>query len=345
MSKVVAGCMVAESLFERVALASGLIRQEDLDEAHAVLGAGAEEPDGLRLADWLVAERRLTQWQAWELFQGRTKFTLGPYRLIEAIGQGGMGQVFKAEHPVMGRTVAVKIMPQHKVTPDSIAAFHREIRIQARLDHDNLVRAYDAGCDEDVHFLVMEHVPGTDLRRLVKKHKRLSQARAAAIIVQAAQGLQYAHEQGVIHRDVKPSNLLVTPSGHAKLSDLGLVAFFRETDSSDPRGEKVVGSSDYFAPEQITDPAHPTPLSDIYALGCTLYYTVTGRVPFPGGTSRSKALAHRKQPPTHPRCYNPKLSEEFVDVIGDMMAKEPRLRTSSAAAVVARLTPFLPPSD
>ncbi len=330
-----------KSVFQQSALASGLVTQEELDEAVELIRSSGRKPDkpinDERLAKKLVALGRLNRWQAEQLREGRTTFNLGPYHIIDSIGQGGMGQVFKAEHSIMNRVVAVKVLPKHKSTPEAIAGFAREIRTQAQLDHENLVRAYDAGHDRNVHFLVTEFIPGTDLRRLIRRQGRLSMTAAAGIITQAAKGLAYAHSRGLIHRDVKPGNLLVTPDGHTKVSDLGLAGFFNEAEQTDVRGGKVVGTADYLAPEQITDPDHPTPLSDIYALGCTLYYAVTGKVPFPGGTARDKARNHCQVMPLDPRRLNADLSDDFVEVIADMMAKNPKERIQSAGEVISRL--------
>src|SRR5690606_36084134 len=185
-----------------------------------------------------------------------------------------------------------------------------EIRAQARLHHENLVQAFDAGHDGNVYFLVTEFVPGTDMRKLVRQHGPLEMAAAATIISQAAAGLAHAHSMGLIHRDVKPGNLLVTPSGMTKVSDLGLAGWLYETDA-DPRAGKIVGTADYLSPEQIVSPKDVTPTSDIYSLGCSLYYAVTGKVPFPGGTSREKAKRHLEDTPIHPRRLNPSLSDEF----------------------------------
>ena len=162
---------------------------------------------------------------------------------------------------------------------------------------------------------------------------------AATIISQAAQGLQYAHEIGLVHRDVKPGNILVTPDGHAKVSDIGLAAWSMGLDA-DPRAGKIVGTADYLSPEQIRSPLSVGPASDIYSLGCTLYYAVTGKVPFPGGDSKSKCKRHCEQTPWHPRKFAPDLSEDFVDTIADMMEKDPSRRISSAAEVAERLEPW-----
>ncbi|MBS0209423.1 MAG: protein kinase [Planctomycetes bacterium] len=252
-----------------------------------------------------------------------------------------MGQVFKAEHSIMGRVVAVKVLPRSRSTPEAINNFAREIRAQAQLDHENLVRAYDAGHDGNVHFLVTEYVPGTDLRRLVRSQGRLDMAAAASIVSQAARGLDHAHSRGLIHRDVKPGNVLVMPDGRTKVSDLGLAGYFNESEQTDVFGGKVVGTADYLAPEQITTPDRLTTASDVYSLGCTLYYAVTGKVPFPGGNARDKARAHCNVPPLDPRRLNPDLSDAFVEVIADMMAKKPEHRVQNGPEVVARLAPWV----
>lgn len=335
---------MSKSIFQQSAVASGLLTTQELEEALAQIHAERQRSGPIsdeRLAKKLVDLGKLNRWQAQELGRGNAKFTLGPYHLIDSLGRGGMGEVYKAEHSVMGRVVAVKVLPRHKTTPESIASFIREIRTQAQLDHENLVRAYDAGHDQNVHFLVTEYVPGNNLRQLIRREGRLSMQSAASIISQAARGLAYAHSRGLIHRDVKPGNLLVTPDGHTKVSDLGLSGYFNDPEQTDIHGGKVVGTADYLAPEQITAPERPTPVSDIYALGCTLYYAVTGKVPFPGGTPREKARKHCNEFPLDPRRLNAELSDEFVEVIGDMMAKKPEERIATASGVMERLAPWV----
>src|SRR5438874_6607171 len=278
----------------------------------------------------------LTQYQAKQIQAGRTKFELGPYIVTDSLGQGGMGQVFKGVHRVMGRECAIKVLPLHKATPDAIANFLREIRTQAQLDHPNLVRAFDAGCDGKINYLIVEYVPGVDMRRLVRRQGPLTQQQAASVMMQAARGLDYAHKRGLVHRDVKPGNILVTSQGIAKVSDLGLAGFLYDAEN-DPRAGKLVGTADYLAPEQIRSPGEISHQIDIYSLGCTLYYAVCGKVPFPGGTAKDKARRHCEDTPWHPRRFNAELSEEFVEVMADMMEKDPRARVQSAAEVVDRL--------
>ena len=205
-----------------------------------------------------------------QLREGQTKLQLGPYVITDWLGQGGMGQVFVAVHQMMERQVAIKVLPQSKSTNDAISNFKREIQTQAKLDHRNLVRAYDAGHDGNVYFLVTEYVPGTDLRRLVRSQGPLTVNQAASVIMQAAIGLDYAHRQGLIHRDVKPGNILVTPEGLVKVSDLGLSGFLHEGED-DPRAGKIVGTADYLAPEKITDPPmfRPSVISTRSVARCT----------------------------------------------------------------------------
>ena len=334
----------SRSLFRSSALVSGLITEDQLEQA-ATLASGKRE-SGSRpttaVRDEEVAAKMveldwITQYQADQLLNGRTRFNLGTYIITDFIGRGGMGDVFKAEHNLMGREVAVKVLTRQRSTPEAEANFQREIRLQAKLDHPNLVRAYDAGHDGNVYYLVVEYVPGTDLRRLVRTQGKLDMEQAATVIMQAARGLHHAHTCGLIHRDVKPGNLLVTPEGHTKVSDLGLAGFMDEG-KEDPRAGKIVGTADYISPEVFQSPDSVTPLSDIYSLGCTLYYAVTGKVPYPGGSTREKLERHCHDTPYHPQRFNESVSEEFVEVIADMREKEPSKRVQSAEEVATRLS-------
>jgi serine/threonine protein kinase len=332
--------------FRDTALASGLVDEAQLAAADAAV-AGVLDRSTASPADWdqaladrLVNDKLLTPFQAREIMAGRRRFRLGQYTVLDEVARGGMGQVFKAEHAMMGREVAIKVLPRAKSTPESEAAFRREMRMLGRLDHENLVRAYDAGYDAMVYYLVTELVPGLDLKRQVQKYGPLDEALAASVISQAARGLAYAHEQGLVHRDVKPGNLLVMPDGRVKVLDLGLAGSQIEEESS--RLGRVVGTMDYIAPEQIRAPDDVGPSADIYALGCTLYYLVTGQVPFPGGTRREKMQRHLSAPPVAVAELAPRLAVEFCRVIEAMMAKDPNDRVRSATDVVNRLRPWTP---
>jgi len=333
--------------FRDTALASGLLTAAQIeaceDEAGRTIDSAARA-DAARwdaaIAECLVKQSILTRFQADQLLAGRRKLTLGQYHILDEIGRGGMGQVFRAQHVLMGRTVAIKVLPRAKSTPETEAAFQREIRMLARLDHGNLVRALDAGHDGKVYYLVTELVPGLDLRRQVLRHGRLGDAAAASVISQAAQGLAYAHAQGLSHRDVKPANILVTPEGRVKVLDLGLAGSVREGEVQ--KLGRVVGTMDYMAPEQIRSPDTAGPSADVYGLGCTLYFTLTGELPFPGGTRQEKAKRQLAEEPRPIRQLVPEAGQGICRVVEEMMRKDPRKRLPSAEAVIERLRQWAP---
>ena len=356
-----------QSVLIRAALASGLVSPQQLEDALSGLrnAAAAQSETGVEpstgsggaslatppvvsdahLGERLVDLGYLNRWQAEQLKEGRTKFTLGPYRIVNAIGQGGMGHVFKAEHKLLGRVEAIKVLPKTRSTPEAIAAFQREIRAQAQLDHPNLVRVSFADFEGETCYLVTEYVPGTDLRRLVRRNGLLPHAIAATIISQAADALHYAHRRGLVHRDVKPGNLLVTPDGLTKITDLGLAWYLMDDpEMRSGKPNSLVGTADYLAPESIRRPDRILPVSDVYSLGCTLYYAVTGKVPFPGGNTSDKIRRHLDETPLNPLHFNPDLPVEFCDAIAAMMNKDPDRRTPTAAAVVELLRPWCDPS-
>jgi eukaryotic-like serine/threonine-protein kinase len=339
------------SILEEAGLASGLLTQDQIDRAwHALIDPLKSGARSLRelsddmLSEQLVELGYLNRWQAEQLRRGNTKFTLGPYRILDAIGHGGMGYVFKGEHGLLGRIEAIKVLPKSQMDPRSIEAFCREIRAQAQLDHPNLVRLSFADKEGDTYFLVTEFVPGSDLRRLVRHHGPLTEAQAAVVISQAAEALAYAHDRGLVHRDVKPGNLLVTPEGRTKLTDLGLASFSSDAPAADgPR--HIVGTPDFIAPEAVIAPGEVRRSSDIYSLGCTLYYAVTGKVPFPGGTTRDKLRRHLDEAPLAPTLFTPQLEPALAELIAQMMHKRPAERISSAGEVVERLSPWTSSAD
>jgi serine/threonine protein kinase len=337
----------SRSLFLGAAKMSTLLSEEQREEVLRAACAAVPGPeaqpetiDDEVLARCAVELGFITRWQAEWLKRGRNKFTLGEYLIIDELGAGGMGQVFKAEHSMLGRIEAIKVLPHEKTTPDQIARFQHEIRAHAKLNHPNLARLSYAGRDGSRYYFVTEYVPGTDLRKLVRKHSRLTMQEAATIISQAAEGLEHAHTIGVIHRDIKPGNLLVTPEGHTKVIDLGLAGFVT-VDSEDQanRQRRLVGTPDYLAPEVIRNPASASPASDVYALGCTLYYAISGKVPYPGGTSLEKLDKHKDMNaiPLNPQRFNPELDQAFLTVLADMMDKNPQRRIQTAQEVVSRL--------
>ena len=298
------------------------------------------------LGQRLVELGYLNRWQVEQLKEGRTKFTLGPYRIVNAIGQGGMGHVFKAEHKLLGRIEAIKVLPKNRSTPEAIAAFQREIRAQAQLDHPNLVRVSYADYEGDTYFFVTEYVPGTDLRKLVRRNgplpggdrgdDHLAGGRGAALRPSPGTGAsrreagQPARHARRPHEDHRPGAGLV-PDGRARRCRR--------------RKNRAASSArpTTWRPKRSPSPTRSRPVSDVYSLGCTLYYAVTGKVPFPGGNTADKIRRHLDETPLNPLHFNPDLPEEFCDAIAAMMDKNPDRRTPTAAAVVELLAPWCDP--
>jgi serine/threonine protein kinase len=226
------------------------------------------------------------------------------YRILEILGRGGMGAVFKAEHRLMQRTVALKVIRADLVDrPGTIERFQREVKAAAQLNHPNIVAALDAEQAAGVHFLVMEYVEGTSLADVVKQAGPFSVQQACIFARQTSLGLQHAFEHGMIHRDIKPHNLLRTPSGWIKILDFGLARFVRESGalSTEPGGltqsGSIMGTPDYMAPEQADDPHTADIRADLYSLGCTMYFLLAGHPPFPKGTVVEKLAAHHRDTP------------------------------------------------
>ncbi len=272
---------------------------------------------------------------------GRTPGARRPlpnYELGEQIGAGGMGTVYKATHIWLGRPVAVKFISKEALgDPEAIARFAHESRAIGRLDHANIVRATDAGCVGGAHFLVTEFVDGCDLARLVKTAGPLRAADACEIVRQAALGLQHAHEQQLVHRDVKPSNLLLNRAGIVKLLDFGLARLASNQTTLTTTGQ-MIGTLDFLAPEQASDARRVDIRSDIYSLGCTLYYLLTGQPPFSGpdyGTPASKIKGHLADRPQLPTTGRRRIRLPIVACLERMMAKSPDERYATPAAVAA----------
>jgi hypothetical protein len=270
-----------------------------------------------------------------------------------------MGVVYKAEHRLMERPVALKVIDRSLTDkPAVVERFRREVKAAGQLNHPNIVHAYDADQAGDSHFLVMEFVEGTTLARLVEQQGPLPVSQACDYIRQAALGLQRAHEHGMVHRDIKPHNLMRTPQGQVKILDFGLARLVSEAASAlSPAGDDfssdtgvsrhltqmgvVMGTADYMAPEQATD-AHAADIrADIYSLGCTLYYLLTGRTPFPDGTVLDKLLAHGQRTPKPLSDFRTDVPAALARVVERMMAKDPARRYQTPAEVAAALQPFV----
>jgi WD40 repeat protein len=269
------------------------------------------------------------------------------YRVEQLLGAGGMGAVYRAYHRVMGRPVALKVI-SHALTNKAAAVerFARESRAAARLAHPNIVAAFDAEQAGGTHFLVMEYVEGTDLARLVAGQGPLPVDRACDYVRQAALGLQHAFEQGMVHRDIKPHNLMLTPDGQVKVLDFGLARFASEAASGAgvTATGTVLGTVDYIAPEQA-DNAHQADIrADVYSLGCTLYHLLAGRPPFPTGTPVQRVMAHVEKAPQPLAELRHDIPEELMPVLDRMMAKSPARRYQTPAEVAAALQLFIDPA-
>jgi hypothetical protein len=301
-------------------------------------------------ADTLVAERPSTPGPA--AASGATHSGADPlppelashprYRVLRPLGRGGMGMVYLAEHRLMERPVALKVIHPHYIdSPASVERFRREVKAAAKLAHPNIVAAHDADQAGETHFLVMEYLAGVTLRELLERHGPLPVADACAAVRQAALGLQHAYERGMVHRDVKPHNLILTPDGTIKVLDFGLASLAEGRDTTEglTGPGAMMGTPDYMAPEQAENPRAADTRADIYSLGCTLFQLLTGRVPFPAESLPGKLLAHRDRPP-QVRAALPDAPPELVAVLERMLAKDPADRYQTPAEVAQALAPF-----
>ena len=305
------------------------------------------EEDTRAFASWLIENGHITQWQSDNIFAGKYKgFFLGKYKLLRSIGAGGMSSVYLAVHTILERQVAIKVLPKSRVTTDSsyLERFLLEAQAVAALDHPNIVRAYDVDKEgESIHYLVMEFIDGPDLLSYVKTNGPMDIYRAAKHIRQAALGLHHAHLAGLIHRDMKPANLLVDKEDNVHVLDLGLARFTDEkrTSLTLTYDENVLGTADYLAPEQARNSHNVDARADIYGLGCTLYYLLLGRVPFPEGTLAQRIAAHQKRMPPRIQDERPEVPDDLAEICWKMMAKDPNDRQQNAEEVADDLTRFL----
>jgi serine/threonine protein kinase len=309
-----------------------------------------ESSDVMKLADDLLNSGLITDYQQTALTTGRlSDLKLGNYDLLAKLGAGGMGTVFKARHRRLKRVAAIKVLAAHLCTDAAfVQRFQREVETVARLGHPNVVMAYDADEAEMGHFLVMEFVDGRDLASEVEKAGKLSVPRAADYIIQAARGLAYAHTQGIVHRDVKPHNLLLDRSGLVKVTDLGLARLNSAATAGAgglTQAGGILGTVDYMAPEQAVDSAAIDARADIYGLGCTLYFLLAGTPPYTGPTLVSVLLKHRDAAVPLLRRVRPDVPAGLEAVCARMMAKAVGDRYQTMSEVIAALEPFAPASS
>lgn len=312
-------------------------------------GCQAEQrpQDASALAEGLVAAKKLTPYQATAISQGKHRgLTFDEYLILEKLGEGGMGVVFKAQHRRMKRVVAIKMLPAGRLkSPEAVKRFYREVEAAARLSHPNIVTAYDAREQDGLHYLVMEYVEGRDLGTVHSEQQELLDVgQVVGYILQAARGLEYAHKHGVVHRDVKPGNLLVDQEGTVKILDMGLARVSEMTDLGEctcgdrlTKCGQMMGTCDYMAPEQAEDAHRADHRSDIYSLGCTLYRLLASQPIFPGDSFIQVLMAHRTAPIPSLCCARRDVPESLETVFGKMVAKQPEDRYQSMSEVIADL--------
>jgi serine/threonine-protein kinase len=321
--------VVDRDTFLQNLLISRLLTNHQIRHVIDKLGQVQETRD---IAKALVSWQLLTKFQAKMLLLGRNSgFFVGPYRILDQLGQGGMGRVYKAIHQTMNRLVALKVFsPKMVNTARAYQLFLREVRAAAQLSHPNIVMAFDANEHEGRHYLAMEYVDGPNLERYVSKHGRLRVGLACEITFQAANGLQHAFEKGMVHRDVKPANLLLhqepgNETIQVKILDFGL-ARLQQTEKGAAntivaRENTVMGTPDFLSPEQSRD-LHETDIrSDLYSLGCTFYYLLSGQVPYPGGKTADKLIRHHSEAAKPIEELRPDVPKKIANIVRRLMAK------------------------
>jgi serine/threonine protein kinase len=321
---------------------SGVLEESRLNARVDQLLASASPPETPKsLADVLVRERLLTRWQADQFLQGKCRgFQIGVYNILDRLGAGGMSCVYLCKHGVMPLRVAIKVLPKSMADDETLLKrFYREARASVALDHPHVIHAYEVNQTDEFHYMVLEYVEGKSLEDIVLKEGPLSVPQAVKYIRQAAAGLQYIHETGLVHRDIKPGNLLLEYAKDSiKILDMGLARFFNDNEELLTRG--VLGTVDYFAPEQTMDSHAVDIRADIYGLGGTFSFLLTGSPPFEGGSVMEKIQGHRRLEPRSIRTIRADVPEPLIAVIHKMMAKDPGQRYQVPAEVGTALAPW-----
>lgn len=325
--------------FVRRAMSAGLVEIDELKKVVVSLMADSPQFTAQRLADGLVAAGILTPWQQAKLLAGKSKgFYLGSYRLLRPLGKGGMGVVYLGEHHVKKRLVALKILPPEASRDQRrIARFKEETRACAQLDHTHIVRAYGFSEAGGKLYFVMEYVDGIDLQQAVARDGVMAFSDAMDLLIQATQGLAHAHQRGIIHRNIKPSNLLLRSDGTLKVSDLGLARIGWSTDEQSEK-RRLMGTADFVSPEQAINSTAVDARTDIYSLGCNLFFLLTGRSPYQRDTVAERLAEHQTAPIPDIRTYRRDCPAAIAELAMRMMAKRPEDRPKSAIELLSQLT-------
>ena len=333
--------------FLQAVLRSGVMTEDELQDA---LGDVPIQflSNPSEIAKHFIHRGKLSRFQAHKLLSGATRgLRLAHYLLQTPIGKGGMGAVYLALDERTGQHVAIKVLPPKRAQAEEryLTRFQREMALSQKLSHPHIAQTHEAGVSDGVYFIAMEYIPGQSLYQAVMTSGPLPVDRAAHLFDEAASALEHAHGLGLIHRDLKPSNIMVTPNDHAKLLDFGLAIMQGEVGGAieviGGRGY-MVGSADYMAPEQSFDATHVDGRSDLYALGCVLYFALTGKTPFTGSTTKEKVSAHRYTEPNPIQWVNHDIPDDFARIVHKLLAKNPADRHQNAAQLRADLSPWCP---
>ena len=327
--------------FVRLALGAGLVQLEELKKTVVSLLSEGESITKERLATGLIGSGLLTDWQAKKLMAGRGRgFFLGSYKLLRPLGKGGMGVVYLGEHKVMKRPMALKILSNESAMDERrMERFKAEAQAAAQLDHSNIVRAYDFSEDDGRSFIAMEYVEGIDLQQAVQRDGVMSIEAALDAMRQAASGLAHAHGRGIVHRDIKPANLLLRSDGVLKISDMGLARMGWQGEAPNAAGKsRLLGTSEFLAPEQALDSRAVDGRADIYSLGCTLYFLLTGKPPFQAATHGQRIAKHQTAAIPDIRSERKDCPPALAQLATRMMAKRPEDRVPSATELLTLLS-------
>ena len=326
---------------------SQIVQGDRLDEALSSLSgkAGGRPVELQELTSHLLDLEVVTDWHVDKLLAGKYKgFFLGNYKLLGYLGSGGMSSVYLAEHKITYQKRAIKVLPRKRVADKSyLDRFYQEARAAASVDDPNVVRVYDIDHDGKTHFMVMEYLEGSDLSEIVKADGPLAIDRAVEYLLQAARGLHHIHQRNLVHRDIKPANLLLTPDGVVKILDLGLALIEQDDEASLTLmyNEKVMGTADYLSPEQALNSHDVDSRADIYSLGCTLYFLLTGKPPFSKGNLAQRLAMHQTQTPTDVRQLRSDCPDGLAAICQQMMMKRAEERYPDCQALQSELNGFL----
>jgi serine/threonine protein kinase len=327
---------------------TGLVPPDALREVLVQFDRDPETDAPTRLARLLVARGLLTSYQATKVLGGTTNgFVLGDYTILAKIGGGGMGKVYLAKRRGDNQKVALKVLPpaKQRESKNALERFQREMDLSRLVRHKYIARTLDVGSDNGVHFMAMEFVSGASLLDLVKDPSRgpLRVHDAARLFIKVCEGLAAAHDVGLVHRDIKPANIMVTPEGDARILDLGLARTIEEENAL-TRPNTIIGTLDYASPEQLSDAAKANARSDLYSVGCTLYFALSGRPPFEGGDVVNKIYKHRMDEAEPLERVAAGVPAEFAAIVKKLMAKEPSDRYESARDLANDLARWTDPN-